>query len=102
VSVTPDDVKHVAALARLAMTDDRAVEFTAQLNTILDHMDVLSKVNTDRMEPVAGIGAAGMPLGKDEGPPPPLASALDAFAPAMRDGFFLVPRLASHDAGDEG
>jgi aspartyl-tRNA(Asn)/glutamyl-tRNA(Gln) amidotransferase subunit C len=102
VSVTPDDVKHVAALARLAMTDDRAVEFTAQLNTILDHMDVLSKVNTDRMEPVAGIGAAGMPLRKDEGPPLPLVSPLDAFAPAMRDGFFLVPRLASHDAGDEG
>jgi aspartyl-tRNA(Asn)/glutamyl-tRNA(Gln) amidotransferase subunit C len=97
MSVTPDDVKHVASLARLGMTDERAREFTAQLNTILSHMDVLARVDTDRVEPVVGIGAESAPLAPDAGPSVPLARAVESIAPAMRDGFFLVPRLASHE-----
>jgi aspartyl-tRNA(Asn)/glutamyl-tRNA(Gln) amidotransferase subunit C len=42
-----------------------------------------------------------MPLGADERTSVPLVRARDEFAPLMRDGFFLVPRLATHDdAGD--
>jgi aspartyl-tRNA(Asn)/glutamyl-tRNA(Gln) amidotransferase subunit C len=100
VSVTADDVKHVAALARLAMTDDRAAQFTAQLNTILSHMEVLARVDTTRVEPVVGIGARSTPLAADEGPSVPLEHPVDTVAPAMRDGFFIVPRLASHETGE--
>jgi hypothetical protein len=39
-----------------------------------------------------------MPLREDTGPPLPLARARDRFAPAVRDGFLLVPRLATHTA----
>jgi aspartyl-tRNA(Asn)/glutamyl-tRNA(Gln) amidotransferase subunit C len=42
------------------------------------------------------VSSGGTPLRDDEGPAIPLARPLDAFAPAVRDGFFLVPRLASH------
>jgi aspartyl-tRNA(Asn)/glutamyl-tRNA(Gln) amidotransferase subunit C len=43
-----------------------------------------------------------MPLRVDAGPPYPLARPPGSFAPSMRDGFFLVPRLASHeDVGDD-
>lgn len=102
MAVTPDDVRHVAALARLGMTDERASELTAQLNTILGHMDVLSKVDTKKMEPVAGVGAEAMPLREDKGPSVRLEHALEEFAPSLRDGFFLVPRLSTHEAADEG
>ena len=34
----------------------------------------------------------------DDGPQLPLARSRDAFAPAIRDGFFVVPRLATHAA----
>ena len=43
-----------------------------------------------------GVGAGGMPLRADDGAPYPLARERDAFAPALQDGFFVVPRLASH------
>jgi aspartyl-tRNA(Asn)/glutamyl-tRNA(Gln) amidotransferase subunit C len=97
VAVTLDDVRHIAALARLGLTDARAQSLVAELNTILEHMDVLSKVDTQGVEPVAGIGAAGLPLRPDVGPPIPLAHERETFAPSMRDGLFLVPRLSTHE-----
>jgi hypothetical protein len=44
-----------------------------------------------------------MALREDAGPPIPLARPLESFAPLMRDGFLLVPRLATHEeAVDDG
>jgi aspartyl-tRNA(Asn)/glutamyl-tRNA(Gln) amidotransferase subunit C len=40
-------------------------------------------------------------LRTDEGPPIPLALPKESFAPAMRDGFFIVPRLATHEGAGE-
>ena len=97
MSVTIDDVRHIAALARLGLSDDRAQALVAELNTILQHMDVLQKVDTSGLPEVAGIGAAGLPLRPDEGPALPLARDRSEFAPKMRDGFFLVPRLSTHE-----
>jgi aspartyl-tRNA(Asn)/glutamyl-tRNA(Gln) amidotransferase subunit C len=100
MSITRDDVKHVAALARLAMTDERAEQFTAQLNTILGHMEILSRVNAGRLEPVTGVGAEPVPLQADEGPSVRLERPLAEIAPSMRDGLFIVPRLSTHEAGE--
>jgi aspartyl-tRNA(Asn)/glutamyl-tRNA(Gln) amidotransferase subunit C len=97
MAVTIDDVRHIASLARLGLDDARAATIVAELNTILQHMDVLSKVDTQGIEPVAGVGAGGAPLAADEGPSQPIARAIDAFAPNSRDGFFLVPRLSTHE-----
>jgi aspartyl-tRNA(Asn)/glutamyl-tRNA(Gln) amidotransferase subunit C len=80
VAVTLDDVRHIAALARLGLTDERAASLVAELNTILEHMD-----------------ATGLPVRADVGPQIPLAREREAFAPSMRDGFFLVPRLSTHE-----
>jgi aspartyl-tRNA(Asn)/glutamyl-tRNA(Gln) amidotransferase subunit C len=99
--VTRDDVKHVAGLARLAMTDERAEQLTVELNTILGHMDVLARVDTKKMEPVVGVGADAAPLQTDQGPSMKLEHALDELSPGMRDGFFIVPRLATHESAEE-
>jgi aspartyl-tRNA(Asn)/glutamyl-tRNA(Gln) amidotransferase subunit C len=97
VSVTNDEVRKVADLARLSIPDDRLPALVAELNRILAHMDVLSKVKTGESVPAEGIGAAGTPLRPDGGTPVPLQRPIADFAPAVRDGFILVPRLATHD-----
>ena len=97
MAVTIDDVRHIAELARLGLDDDRARAVVAELNTILDHMQALARVDTAGVQPTAGVGAAGTPLRSDTGGPPSLARSPDAFAPALRDGFFVVPRLATHE-----
>lgn len=101
MAVTREDVMHVAALARVAIPEERVPELTAQLNEILGHMDELRKVDTGGVAGTAGIGDAAMPLRVDQGPPIPLERPREAFAPEMRDGFFLVPRLATHEDADE-
>src|SRR5688572_18135428 len=95
MSVSEHDVRHVAALARLRLEPDRVPALVRELNGILAHMDVLSKVGTRNVPPAAGVSAGGTPLRDDGGAPIPLARPLAEFAPAVRDGFFLVPRLAS-------
>jgi aspartyl-tRNA(Asn)/glutamyl-tRNA(Gln) amidotransferase subunit C len=97
MAVTFDDVRHIAALARLGVPDDRLPVLAKELSGILVHMDVLQSVNVDTG---AAADAAGMPLRADGGTQYPLYHPRESFAPAMRDGFFVVPRLATHE--DEG
>jgi aspartyl-tRNA(Asn)/glutamyl-tRNA(Gln) amidotransferase subunit C len=101
MAVSRDDVRHVAALARLDVPDSRLPELVSQLNGILSHMDALAKVKTTGVMATAGVGDAAMPLRADIGPPIPLLHPLETFAPQMRDGFILVPRLATHETTDD-
>jgi len=98
MAISIDDVRHIAALARLAISDERAAATVGELNTILSHMDALAAVDTAGVEAAIGVGARGTPVRGDSGPPIPLDVGFDAFAPNHRDGFLLVPRLASHES----
>lgn len=97
MAVTRDDVMHIAALARLAIDERRVPELVEQLNGILAHMEVLQQVNTEGVLGAAGVGDMATPLRPDTGPQIPLVHPRESFAPEMRDGFFLVPRLATHE-----
>jgi aspartyl-tRNA(Asn)/glutamyl-tRNA(Gln) amidotransferase subunit C len=99
MAVTLDDVRHIAALARLGLDDNRAEALVGELNTILRHMDVLSKVDTSSL--ASSTSMSGTPLRPDEGPQIPLEHPRESFAPSMRDGFFLVPRLSTHEDPEE-
>lgn len=101
-AVTVQDVRHVAALARLGLTDERARELTTDLNIILEHMDVLAKVDTEGVGVGGGGGLSsgsdtGMRLREDKGPATPLVEPPEAFAPELRAGLFIVPRLSTHE-----
>lgn len=98
MAVTRDDVVHIAALARLALDETRVPALVKELNGILSHMDVLRKVDTEGVMGTAGVGDAAAPLRSDVVAPIPLRRPRAELAPAWRDGFFLVPRLATHDA----
>ncbi len=98
MSVTNEDVLHVAQLARLAIHEARLPVIVSELNGILRHIDALQQVALP--DDHAAHDVEGMPLRADDAPPVLLQRAREAFAPATRDGFFLVPRLATH--GDAG
>ena len=98
MAVSDQDVRHIAGLARLGVAEDRLASLVGELNHILEHMAVLEKVDTTGIDPAASVGSVAMPLRVDAGPQYPLARSRDAFAPSIRDGFLLVPRLATHTA----
>lgn len=95
--VTEADIRKIADLARLSLAGDDLPVVAAQLNDILRHMDVLQQVDTSGVQPSTGIGADGMPLRPDSVAPHPMHSTAPALAAESRDGFILVPRLATHE-----
>jgi aspartyl-tRNA(Asn)/glutamyl-tRNA(Gln) amidotransferase subunit C len=102
VPVSPDDVRHVAELARLRVPSERLQALVRELNGILEHMDVLSSVVAPTPTPSTATtalaeAACDTPMRADQGPQITLERPRETFAPAMRDSFFLVPRLATHD-----
>lgn len=53
MSLSADQVLHIARLARIAVSDEDVDRFTAQLSAILDHFTALSAVDTEGVEPTA-------------------------------------------------
>lgn len=104
MAVTHDDVRHIADLARLGVSPERLDDLVRELNGILGHMEVLAQVNTRDVageSSSTGMPSASTPLRSDSSGPIPLLRPLEAFAPEVRDGFIIVPRLASHASPGE-
>ena len=97
MSVSLDEVRHIAALARLGISDERARVAAVELSSILEHMHVLAKVDARDGTGHDAPNERGMWLRPDQGPPIPLLRPPSSFAPESRDGFFVVPRLATHE-----
>lgn len=100
MAVTHDDVRHIAELARLGVSPERLDDLVSELNGILTHMEVLAQVDTDHNEEdlsPSGRPPTCTPLRSDSSGPIPMLLPLESFAPSTRDGFIIVPRLASHD-----
>ncbi|MDQ0063636.1 Asp-tRNA(Asn)/Glu-tRNA(Gln) amidotransferase subunit GatC [Paenibacillus harenae] len=55
MSITIQDVEHVARLARLELTDGEKSQFTEQLNAILKYAEKLNSLDTDNVEPTSHV-----------------------------------------------
>jgi len=49
--ISVDDVRHVASLARIELTDDEVFKFVGQISDVLNYVDQLADVDTDGVEP---------------------------------------------------
>ncbi len=88
--LTPAEVRHVAELAKLHLTEDEVAQYAGQLSAILDYAESLQTVDTSNVPPTPYVLALTNVLRADE-PGPSLSNgeAL-ANAPASVDGFFRV------------
>lgn len=55
MSITIQDVEHVARLARLELTEAEKEQFTGQLNAILKYAEKLNELDTDGVEPTSHV-----------------------------------------------
>ncbi|MBM3260272.1 MAG: Asp-tRNA(Asn)/Glu-tRNA(Gln) amidotransferase subunit GatC [Candidatus Sericytochromatia bacterium] len=91
--IDPEEVRHVARLARLVLDEDEVTRMSRDLGVILDHMAVLAEVPVDDVE--APVHASPLPTRlRPDIPEPSLdRDALLAGAPRVEDGMFRVPRI---------
>ncbi len=95
VTLSRDDVVHVARLARLELTDEEVDLFTAQLRTVLDHAADVAALDLSHLEPSSHPIALENVLRADVPRPSLDREEVLAEAPSVEDHRFRVPRIGS-------
>lgn len=90
MALTPEDVDHVAALARLGITPDERARFAGQLSGILEHFRALQALDTEDISPTAQVLDVRNVMRADVARPSLTQAQALANAPRAEDGFFRV------------
>jgi aspartyl-tRNA(Asn)/glutamyl-tRNA(Gln) amidotransferase subunit C len=96
MKLTEQDVRQVADLANLALTDDEIARMRKELDEILTHIDKLNELDTSGVEPMAQVlfdAGETATLREDRERPPLGTEAALANAPASGAGYFKVPKV---------
>lgn len=93
MSVTNDDVKKVANLARIALPDDKVEHMTEELNGILGWIEQLNEVDVEGVEPMTSVVETSLPMREDVVTDGNIQGKVLANAPRSEDGFFVVPKV---------
>jgi aspartyl-tRNA(Asn)/glutamyl-tRNA(Gln) amidotransferase subunit C len=96
-AITLEQVRHVAKLSRLALSDQQLHKFAAQLEPILQYIAKISQADITGIEPMAHAVPLSNVLREDiVGPSLPLEKVLQN-APDTDGPFFKVPKILSDD-----
>ena len=93
MSVTNEQVRHIAKLARIAMSDDELERLVPELNNILGWVEQLGEVNTDGVEPLTAVIPNTLRLREDKVTDGDSRDDVLANAPAAEHGFFAGPQV---------
>lgn len=88
-----EQVRHVAALARLSLSPEEETRYQEQLSAILDAVDQLSDLDTSEVEPTSHATFAGGALREDVVRPSLGAEKAVAAAPSKVGTHFAVPKI---------
>ncbi|MEO6432631.1 MAG: Asp-tRNA(Asn)/Glu-tRNA(Gln) amidotransferase subunit GatC [Sphingomicrobium sp.] len=93
MSVNKDQVRHIAKLARIAMSDKELERMVPELNNILGWVEQLGEVDTDGVEPLTAVIDQPLRLRGDVIDDGDCRDAVLANAPDAQHGFFAVPKV---------
>jgi len=93
MKITQEDIRHVAKLARLELSEEAIEAFHDQLGDILSYMETLNQVDTRQVVPTAhAIDLTNALRGDEKKPHLEPSKALEN-APLQDDGAFIVPKV---------
>ncbi len=93
MSLTAADVRRIAQLARLELSEADAQHTLAQLNDVFGLIEALRAVDTTGVEPMTHAQDMTLRLRPDEVAEPDRRDDYQRNAPAVEQGLFLVPRV---------
>jgi aspartyl-tRNA(Asn)/glutamyl-tRNA(Gln) amidotransferase subunit C len=100
--ITPDDVRHVAKLARLDLDEQHLAKYSTQLESILEYVAKIGEVDISGVEPMAHAVPLANVLRDDVAEPGlPLDKVLQN-APESDGAFFKVPKVIGGDEDSAG
>jgi aspartyl-tRNA(Asn)/glutamyl-tRNA(Gln) amidotransferase subunit C len=93
MSIDTATVRHIAHLARIAVTDDEVERLKGEINDVLAFVEQLSEVDVAGVEPMTSVTPMAMKKRPDVVTDGEIADDIVRNAPAARDHFFLVPKV---------
>ena len=93
MSITEDQARKVAHLARIAVDDAALPALARDLSGILHFMDQLNEVDVAGVEPMTGVTPMRLKRREDVVTSGGMADKILSNAPDAREGFFAVPKV---------
>lgn len=97
MSLSQQEVEHIARLARLELTEEQKTRYRKQLEAILDHVAKLQELDTKDILPTASVSVGQMPLREDKPRPGLTKDSLLRNAPKQDEGQFQIPPVFEQD-----
>ena len=93
MSLTADQIRQVAHLARLELKADQVEKYARELSNILAMVDQLARADTSGIEPMAHPLDMSQRLRPDAVTEPDRREAFQANAPKVQHGLYIVPKV---------
>ncbi len=93
MSLSKDDVRKIAFLARIRVPDERLEPLAGELNNIVGWVEQLGEVNTDGVEPMTSVVETETPMRKDEVTDGGITAKVLSNAPDGEGPFYGVPKV---------
>jgi aspartyl-tRNA(Asn)/glutamyl-tRNA(Gln) amidotransferase subunit C len=93
MSLTPEEVRKIAHLARLTLSENDIALYTPQLSRILDFVQQLNQADTSKVEPLAHPLDISQRLRPDVITETDLRTKYQGIAPQVEAGLYLVPKV---------
>jgi len=100
--ISPEQVKHVAKLARLSLSDERLAKLAGQLESILEYVAKIQSVDVSGVEPMAHAMPIANVFREDVVEPSLTVEQVLANAPDADPPFFKVPKVIGGDEDSAG
>lgn len=93
MSLSLQDIQHIARLARIRVTETEAETARGQLNSIFGLIEQMQAVDTAGVEPMSHALDVAQRLREDRVSESDQRGKFQAIAPAVENGLYLVPKV---------
>ena len=83
----------IAKLCRIKVKEEEIVELSSQLSSILDWVEQLNEIDTDKIEPLNNVSTATLPLRQDKANKQDQSKDILSNAPEKLENYFAVPKV---------
>ncbi len=98
MTITVEDIRHIASLARLGANDESVEQYAEQLNRIMCLIEQMNQIDTSCVEPMAHPQDMTLRFRDDEVVESDQRKVHLALAPETGSGLYLVPQVIEQDA----
>ena len=93
MKIDKNTINKIARLSRIKLEDKESEDYIKDLNSILDWVEQLNEVNTDKVEPLSNISSSILPKREDISNDVNSSDEILKNAPEKLEGFFAVPKV---------